>query len=359
MKTSAAARTQPVSSYDEALTVLAEFGPYLKIGFANHAPMVVEAVHHMRRPQAILRWLKPELEEMIPLAKNALFISSEHWESYLGNRKAYAAWTHYFQEQIAEHGSHKTIGDWVERLQLGYVADATHGIIRVGHIARAIQEVVTPARLTECANALAYWASCYSEPDFAQDAPNGNQPAHDVFRQLALVPESRRDNGGAVSTALANVKYAEGFYENLPRVDLSGDIDARVLELATLFASLFLTSATTHITCISLAHALTSLAAVLSLRPFITNCVARKLLRRAWETGAALHVAYSPSTDLDVSFGQVQLSPEETIDAAVQHGDDHVIKLTDACLTFYDLSGDPIFLRVAQHSRNVSPVRRS
>ena len=41
------------------------------------------------------------------------------------------------------------------------MAAGTHGIIRCGHAARALDDAVTAPRLGELADALAYWAARY------------------------------------------------------------------------------------------------------------------------------------------------------------------------------------------------------
>ena len=48
---------------------------------------------------------------------------------------------------------------WWPRLLPGAVASANHGLIRSGHVVRALREGVTPQRLDELGAALGYWAA--------------------------------------------------------------------------------------------------------------------------------------------------------------------------------------------------------
>ncbi len=358
MDTAGALKTAEQSPYDSALEVLSEYGPYLTNGFALHAPMVVEALETMGRAEAIGPWLETELPNLTHAPQTALFVNPEKWETYLGYRKAYTAWVRFFEEAIWEEGWRPVVGKWVERLQAGYVADATHGIIRVGHITRALERGETPERLNECARALAYWASCFNKPSFVQDGGSGTHLARDMLNSLSLVPDAKRNNGGAITVALESVAHSEGFASKIADIDLSGDQEARALELARMFADLFLMSATTPLTGIVFTHALTSLAAALNLAPIVSQDVRAKLLRRAWETGAAMHVVYSTKPEVDRASASEKPSREELIDHAVQHGDDHVIKLTEACLGFHERSVDPMFLQVTEKARELAPARR-
>ena len=54
------------STLDEALVRLAPYGPDLSNGLTNHAPMAVEALCAMKRPDAVSRWLDRYSALLVP-----------------------------------------------------------------------------------------------------------------------------------------------------------------------------------------------------------------------------------------------------------------------------------------------------
>jgi hypothetical protein len=69
----------------------------------------------------------------------------------------------------------------------------------------------------------------------------------------------------------------------------------------------------------------------------------------AWQAAAALHVCYAENrrpidpTDLlnDLPY------PEDLIEAAIESGDEHAIKLVEASLRAYQRNGEPVLLAAA------------
>jgi len=77
-----------------------------------------------------------------------------------------------------------------------------------------------------------------------------------------------------------------------------------------------------------------------------------------WAACAAITVAYAPATPRPIpaepsSAGQAaqaaQAAPADVMARAAEHGDEHVIKLTDTALDAYARSADPALLTAATH----------
>jgi hypothetical protein len=71
-----------------------------------------------------------------------------------------------------------------------------------------------------------------------------------------------------------------------------------------------------------------------------------------WAACAAITVAYAPATPRPIpaepsSAGQT--APADHMARAAEHGDEHVIKLTDTALDAYARSADPALLTAATH----------
>jgi hypothetical protein len=100
-------------------------------------------------------------------------------------------------------------------------------------------------------------------------------------------------------------------------------------------------------------HAITGVAAAERLGRWTGEPAASSLLAHAWQTGAALYACYADSE----AVGRAVVAPTVTdlVAAAVAHGDEHVIKLTEVCVDFHARSADPVFLRAAGRALEVVP----
>ena len=78
---------------------------------------------------------------------------------------------------------------WTTRLAPGYCAAATHGVLRVGHAARALTHGETPLRVRELGDAFASWAANYQTLPIgvAKESPH---PVREATRRGA--PRARR-----------------------------------------------------------------------------------------------------------------------------------------------------------------------
>ena len=72
-----------------------------------------------------------------------------------------------------------------------------------------------------------------------------------------------------------------------------------------------------------------------------------------WQVAASIVAAFASSPDRrDAAFSDAPSSaPNDIARAAVDHGDEHVIKLTEACLRQFDITGDTALLAAAEHFR--------
>src|SRR5215472_17026310 len=150
-------------SLDDALETLAAYGIELKNGNSNHAPMVAEALCALGRPDAVMPWLARYRERMLPCRSADARIFRHDWRGSLGDRARFADWSAFFADELREWPWREALDHWMEQLAPGFCAAATHGVIRVGHAARALADNETPPRLRELADALASWAATYQE----------------------------------------------------------------------------------------------------------------------------------------------------------------------------------------------------
>jgi Questin oxidase-like len=336
------------ASLDDALDEMAPYGPALKNGNSNHAPMVAEALCALSRPQAVMPWLARYRERMQPRPMPGEPIRSGDWRRSLGRRERFPDWALFFANELEEASWQSVLDCWVTRLAPGFCAAATHGVIRVGHAVRGIAERETPSRRRELADALASWAATWQRLPAAA-APSGPlSPPRQAIARVPIVPLERRLPGNIVA-ALAVLGDFTEFAPVIGWLDTGGPLAPLIGELTELFARVFLANAHNIPTTIAFIHAVTSHAALGNIAPHVGEATARTALRYAWQTGCGLYACYGDGTAMAEDFELPDVGEEGRVDRAIVNGDEHVIKFTEACLSRYALAPSPAYLAAADH----------
>ncbi len=338
---------------DVALDSIVESGIALKNGNSNHAPMAIEALCALGRPQAVMPWLDRYRERLLPRPPAISTISGEAWRTALGARDRFADWSAFFAAELEAAPWRPVLDRWVERLAPGFCAAATHGVIRVGHAARSLAADETPARRRELADALASWAATYLELPVRRDPSGRTLPPREAIAAIAVSPTIGRGTGN-ITAALASLAE-EGFAP--PLIDFSGDAANRLTELSELFARVYLANAHDIRTAIAFIHGVTSLAALANLSPHISEAATRAALPYAWVTGCALYACFGGGRAFAEDVAPAAEDPDSLIDRALANGDEHVIKFTEACLARNAASPSPAYPAAAFHVSEI--IRRN
>jgi hypothetical protein len=342
---------------DEALELLVPYGIELKNGNSNHAPMVAEALCALGRPEAVMTWIARYRERMLPRPPASDRIRREDWRAALGDRKRFADWSAFFREEMSDTAWRELLDRWVERLAPGFCAAATHGVIRVGHAARSLAAEETPPRLREVADAFASWATTYQELPAHGLAANGMLRPREAITRVAVVPPDRRNPVGNITAALAALDDMPEFAPSLGLIDTSGELAPLVAEITEVFTRVYLANAHDIRTAIAFIHGVTSPAALGNIARVTSERTARGALRYGWQSGCALYACYGGATAAIDRVDPREEDAGEIIDRAVAHGDEHVIKFTEACLSRHTLGPSPVYLAAADHVLGMIPRR--
>src|SRR5438132_4958544 len=344
-------------SFDEALQVLAGYDIELKNGNSNHAPMVAEALCAMARPQAVSPWIARYQERLLPRRPAGDPIQAETWRSALGKRHRFADWAEFFGEELRQAPWPEVLDRWVGRLAPGFCAAATHGVIRVGHAARSLAEGETPPRLRELADALASWAATYQELPASDRETNGAMAPRQAIVRVPIVPLDRRNEGGNITASLAMLGDFPEFALSVGLLDTEGDLALLVAELTEVFARIYLANARDIRTTIAFIHGVTSPAALGNMAPQVSDRTARAAARYAWQAGCGLYSCFGQDTATAVNIEPSGADADELVERAITHGDEHVIKFTEACLHRHALSPSPTYFAAADHVSSMIPRR--
>jgi hypothetical protein len=136
------------------------------------------------------------------------------------------------------------------------------------------------------------------------------------------------------------------FKDVASRVAVSGDPSAFFSDLTETFARVYLENATPG-KVITFVHAVTGPSAARLLLPYADEAGTRALMRYAWQAAAALYVAMGdrPSGPLPEAD---PVDAATLVERAVANGDEHAIKLAEACLREDKLNPRPVYRLAAQ-----------
>ena len=330
---------------DLALERLASTGPEYAGGLANHAPMAAEALVRLGRSDAVARWVDGYARRLEPPPASRDAIGRDAWPDALGRRERVGDWAAFFRRELAEAAWRDVLRLWVPRLAPGFVAVATHGAIRTGHATRALGERETAPRIHELAEGLAYWAANFTRLPESDKAAGGERPS-DAIATLELLPASERRSSGFITARLAGLERFAPFRDVAARVAVSGDPSVFFSDLTATFARVYLENATPG-KVITFVHGVTGPSAARLLLPYADAAGARALMRYAWQAAAAFYVAMgdrAPAPSADPAPPAV----DELVARAVANGDEHAIKLTEACLREDALAPRTVYRLAAQ-----------
>ncbi len=341
---------------DEVLRRIHGQEPSSVQGLSTHAPMVAEALCVLGYGDRAMAWLDAHDRPMIEIPIAGRHIDRNSWRSALGPVRGastwekslprWGDWVALFREELAEAAWREVLERWVVRLVAGLSAAATHGVIRTAHAVRALARRETPERLAELARGLAYWAAAYEElPAAASRAAQAGYAA-----ALARVPLYQDDHpsapGGNIVSGLRHARTVAGFAEVRDLAASPADLAAALSSLTATFARTYLHHGTRD-HAIAFVHAVTAPCALRKIAPHVAPETARAALPYAWQAAAAIYCIYARRGPAPAQAGAT-LAPAELAARAVENGDDHAIKFTEALLVENSLSPDPAYLAAAE-----------
>jgi len=341
------------TTLDDALETLAGYGIALANGNSNHAPMVAEALCAMGRPDAVMPWIARYRERMLPRPAAGRPVSRDDWRGALGQRDRFADWAAFFREELQEGAWPHALDRWVARLAPGFSAAATHGVIRVGHAVRALGAGETGPRLRELGDALASWASSYCE--LPSNIRNGNDrmPPREAITKVPTVAAENRRRLGNIASSLAMLDDFPEFAPVIGLIDIGDDLERVLAELTEVFARVFVANARDRLTAIVFVHGVTSLSAVGNIMPAVRETTARAALRFGWQSACALYACFGSDTAMAEEIDPRELDEHVVVDRALANGDEHVIKITEACLRRNALDPSPAYLSAIESALGI------
>ncbi|MEV6028350.1 questin oxidase family protein [Streptomyces sp. NPDC052036] len=331
-----------ISVLDEGLHRLRHTGPEYTGTLTNHGPMVIEALTALGRPDAVQPWLSGYLPQLDSQPACFQPIERATWRRALGDVRRVTDWQLFFRAELSENNWLTTATTWWSRLLPGVAAGATHGIIRTSHALRSMAEFPSDERLRELAGALAYWAARYTELP-GSPAATGCLSLRQAVCRLPLHPNGVHP--GLIRDRLDSLSVVPGFPEAVSALHSPASPDQGMTELAEMFAELFVTYGRQWPT--AFVHAVTAPVAASSVLHLLPPELQRHTHDHLWQLAAALYTAHAPTTPIQPLPADNPPVPADLTDQAVTNGDEHAIKLTEACLRVYGNTNNPTLLHAA------------
>ncbi|MFI6485755.1 questin oxidase family protein [Nonomuraea sp. NPDC050663] len=325
----------------------------------NHGPMAVEVLVRRGRADRVGHWVDAYIDRLDTMPSGTTAITDEGWREALGDGRRLGDWTAYFERVLAEGPWREVLATWWERLLPGIVAGTTHGVIRVGHVVRALLAgAENPAILGELAHGLAFWAA-RSRPLPPAGPPSGRLSPLTTLESLPRIPDQR----GNVASRFGQLSRLPGWETAVAQLAppaTAGEVPTRLADLVAAATQRYLFHG--HGQPVLLVHTATAPNAVLHTLPALPLALWAPSLTAIWTTTAAIYSAYAPLEAAPRSA--LPAAPDgpgavaEVLDRAIDHADEHVIKFSDTAAEVYTRTGNPDALAAALRvAELIAPAR--
>ncbi|MFC3146673.1 questin oxidase family protein [Piscinibacterium candidicorallinum] len=295
-------------------------------GLSSHLPMAIHALEQLGAPQAaIARFHDSYIGRLVPRAMSPVQTGGDDWLQLRGQPDAWPRLETLFQQRVRFMGAEAVLREAVPQLWSGVAAAAFHGLIRTAH---AFESGVSE----EIAAALAYWAWRWQPVRFGHRHGLPNDARADLFSEWTLALRHSglqfQSNQRLISERITQACAHLDRLRNVPAY-LEGAI--KVQTVAQWAAREYLETRN-----FTVLHLITGCRAAQVLHPFWAPDPAA-----AGQLADALAAAYVGIGPMKRQVLQVRNMPWEQIRAlAIDHEDEHVIKLVHACDYFAALNWD-------------------
>ncbi|QIS05234.1 DUF4243 domain-containing protein [Nocardia brasiliensis] len=336
----------------DALERLDDLGYERSIGggdLANHGPMGAEALAVLGHGDAVPAWVAtyrkaaPHHEPPVPYQRIDGTDEAD-WRAALGDIGRAGDFEELFLREIADEGWRAVLVRWWPRLLPGPMTGLTHGLIRTAHAVRGLAAAAqpTPVQLRELSRGLGYWAARFV--DAARPARLiGRLP---VPAALAAVPRlSEPVRGPQDGLARMRAPHSMPGYTDALEVLAADHTDRMISEMTANYAGVCVAHSGAGFP-VPLLHGVTAPAAARLVLPQLPRELHEPTLAALWQAQVTLLMMVTTDRDgEDTALARAQQAEvpawDELVGRAVDHGDEHVIKFTEACLREHALCPDP------------------
>ncbi len=317
---------KPSELLDETYARMRGTGPEFEGWLANHGPMAADALIRLGRADEVQRWVAGYLRKLEDAPGRRWLIDEKDWRDPLGDPSRLGDWCEFFGWLVRDRPWTEVLALWWPRLLPGAVASASHGLIRTGHVVRALAEGVTPQRLDELGQALGYWAARW------QPLPPAARPVGTADAAAALAATAPLGASGGFRTRLGQLEDAPDWSAAVARLRAPGrpaDVPAALDTLVDAAVTGY--GQWAHGSPIMMVHAATAPRAAALVLPSLPEHLWVPTFERAWAVCAAITSIYRPSAPPPPASATERVAPtaDDVTDLAVASRDEHAIKFVE------------------------------
>ena len=349
--------TSPSTRYadvlDETYARMHGTGPEFGGWLSNHGPMAADALIRLGCGEEVQMWVDSYTRRLDEAPAPRWDIEEAEWREVLGDPSRLGDWCALFDRQLREEPWQDVLVRWWPRLLDGAVASAAHGLIRTGHVVRALLELPTPPRRAELAQALGYWAARH-QPLPAHPRPHG---AADTASALDAVPVI--STSGGIRTRLGDLARTPSWPDTVARLrgaprpeQVPAALDILVDEAVTRYQRW------AHGSPIMLVHAATAPRAASLVLPALPQHLWAPTYDMAWAVTAAISSIYRPSAPPPPAGRSERqtITPEQVTARAIATGDEHAIKFVEVAHESHHRGNSHALGAGARASHVIAPV---
>ena len=346
-----------VSDFDamnDALEICSDLGFEMVPGFSTHWPMAVETMVRLGYADRVHDWASfyRTKRKHLPMPPATGRIDGEvesSWKAALGDRTRATDWQEHFERQLEERPWRDVLRQWWPRLMPGISAGLTHGLIRTAHALRSFDLAPgepSKLQLKELAAGLAYWAALH----VTQPGPNALSGSRHFPEAVAAIPRLDPELKANTFDRGRYKNAIPGWREAVSALEEPTDLQAALSDMTATFAQANLVH--DKIFPVPLLHCVTAPAALRMILPVLPEEYHLPSYLAVWEAVAAVLANYAPPDPAEAGIARPSQpdevpSQEELVARAIENGDEHAMKFTEACLREYASRPDDRYLLAA------------
>lgn len=336
--------------YDEALRLLADFGPEYEDGNPNAGSVVAEALISMDRMHAVAPWVEGYLHRLEQTPASQCPINRHNWQTALGDWERSRDWQDFFLKELALADWPTVLADWLPRLTAGLAGAGGHGFLRTAYAVQNLGREENDRRRTELAKSLAYWAARYMKlPGIQGGLTAGSLTPSDALSRIKWQNKRKPPQFSHITAGLRGLTSYSPFTGVINLVAIPEKPAVLLSRITEACTRVYLAHSQWPDALVPYMYAVVLPSALRFMLPTIPDDLTASFLRYVWQFAGATYAIFGQSNPV-VDVPAPNHDHDALIDRAVATDNEHVILFTDACIREYVQTPKPAYLVAAWHA---------
>lgn len=311
------------------------YAPSYGGGLSNHLPMTLVALAQLgATPAQLDAQVARYTKRLEPLHEPDLTVDGMHFDRWLGDWAAHAAYRKFFRQSLDKQGIEATLAAWWPELAPGIAAAGFHGLIRLAY-------GLEVKHFGEIAAGLAYIASGHTPLiERASHVADGASDLEGALAELRSAFAGNRIEAGLIIEELRLATEEPAFFPHLklPQLDTAQDCVAVRKDFAHVSVRLYLAAPSFN----SL-HLVTATHALETVLDHLPASMHIRTLAHYWVAFCAAYVSIGAPVPAEVEEEDATPDWVTFTAAALNTPNDHLIKMVHTCQVQFTHHGDAAY----------------